>query len=95
MTPLTTSTEFTRTRRTRRSEGPRERVRETRLDPASFVYPMFVTHGRGVREPIPSMPGQHRLSVDQRGAEAREVRGLGVRAAMLFGIPAYKDDRGG
>ncbi len=69
-------------------------VRETRLDPASFIYPLFVTHGRGVREPIASMPGQARLSIDQLAAEARELRNLGVRAVMLFGIPASKDAEG-
>ncbi|MGE0228704.1 MAG: porphobilinogen synthase [Dehalococcoidia bacterium] len=91
MTILTTSTDFTRTRRTRRSEGLRGLVRETRVDAASFIYPMFVTHGRGVREPIASMPGQFRLSLDQLPAEAAELRQLGVRAVMLFGIPASKD----
>jgi porphobilinogen synthase len=69
-------------------------VRETRLDPASFIYPIFVTHGRGVRDPISSMPGQSRLSVDQLAAEARELHDLGVRAVMLFGIPASKDPEG-
>ncbi len=94
MTLLATSTDFTRTRRTRRTEGLRALVRETRLDPASFIYPMFVTHGRGVREPIASMPGQSRLSIDQLAAEAAELRRLGVRAVMLFGIPASKDATG-
>ncbi|MGE0134995.1 MAG: porphobilinogen synthase [Dehalococcoidia bacterium] len=91
MTLLTTSTDFRRTRRTRRSEGLRSLVRETRLDAASFIYPVFVTHGRGVRDPIESMPGQCRLSLDQLPAEAAELRRLGVRAVMLFGIPASKD----
>jgi porphobilinogen synthase len=94
MTILTRPAQFARTRRTRRSEAMRGLVRETRLDPASFIYPMFVTHGRGVREPITSMPGQSRLSVDQLAAEARELRALGVRAVMLFGIPASKDPEG-
>jgi len=94
MTILTRRAPFTRIRRTRRSEAMRGLVRETRLDPASFIYPMFVTHGRGVREPIASMPGQARLSIDQLAAEARELRELGVRAVMLFGIPASKDPEG-
>jgi porphobilinogen synthase len=66
-------------------------VRETRLHPGQFVYPLFVCHGDGVREPIVSMPGQSRLSVDQLGTEARELAALGVRAVLLFGLPAAKD----
>ncbi|MEE8336523.1 MAG: porphobilinogen synthase [Dehalococcoidia bacterium] len=88
------STGFTRTRRTRSSEALRGLVRETRLDPASFVYPIFVTHGVDVRQPITSMPGQSRLSVDQLAGEAEELRSLGVRAVLLFGIPAAKDPQG-
>jgi porphobilinogen synthase len=91
MTTTTRAVPFTRTRRTRGSEAMRALVRETRLDPAQFIYPLFVTHGQGVREPITSMPGQGRLSVDQLTAEARELRALGVRAVLLFGIPASKD----
>jgi porphobilinogen synthase len=91
MTTRTRSTPFTRTRRTRGSEALRALVRETRLDPESFVYPLFVTHGRGVREPIGSMPGQARLSLDALTSEARELRALGVRAVLLFGIPESKD----
>jgi porphobilinogen synthase len=85
---------FTRTRRTRSSEALRGLVRETRLDPASFIYPIFVTHGVDVRQPIESMPGQSRLSVDHLAAEAQELRSLGVRAVLLFGIPASKDPKG-
>ncbi len=91
MTTTTRFAAFTRTRRTRESEAMRALVRETRLDPAQFIYPLFVTHGRGVREPITSMPGQARLSVDALAGEARELRALGVRAVLLFGIPASKD----
>ena len=85
---------FTRTRRTRGSEALRGLVRETRLDPASFIYPLFVVHGSNVRQPIESMPGQYRLSVDQLAEEAAELRSLGVRAVLLFGIPASKDEVG-
>jgi len=59
-----------RMRRLRRSDGLRRMVRETRLSPSDFIYPVFVTVGRDVREPIPSMPGQSRLSVDQLAQEA-------------------------
>jgi porphobilinogen synthase len=85
---------FTRTRRTRRTAALRGLVRETRLDPSSFVYPIFVTHGRGAREPISSMPDQYRLSIDQLPGEARELRSLGIRAVLLFGLPASKDPVG-
>ena len=84
----------TRTRRTRRTEALRGLVRETRLDPEQFVYPLFVTHGRGVRTPIESMPGQYQLSIDQLAREAGELAGVGVRAVLLFGIPASKDFAG-
>ncbi len=94
MTIATRRTAFTRTRRTRRTEAMRGLVRETRLDPAQFVYPMFITHGTDVRTPIESMPGQYQLSVDQMAREAGELAALGVRAVLLFGIPAYKDAEG-
>ena len=85
---------FVRTRRTRGSEALRGLVRETRLDPASFVYPLFVVHGANERQPIESMPGQYRLSVDLLAGEAAELRALGVRAVLLFGIPGSKDPAG-
>ncbi|HJN92267.1 MAG TPA: porphobilinogen synthase [Dehalococcoidia bacterium] len=83
-----------RMRRLRRSESIRRMVRETHLSPADFVYPMFVVTGEDVREPIPSMPGQFHLSVDQMAVEAGELRSLGVLAVLLFGLPGYKDDVG-
>ena len=96
MTTTTTRlpTTFKRFRRLRRSEALRGLVAETRLDPHDFVYPLFVTHGRGVREEISSMPDQYQLSLDQLAGEARELRELGVPAVLLFGLPASKDDRG-
>jgi porphobilinogen synthase len=69
-------------------------LRETRLSPGGFVYPLFVTHGEGVREEIVSMPGQFTLSVDQLAREAEELRSLGIPAVMLFGLPASKDEVG-
>ena len=83
-----------RMRRLRRSEGLRRMVRETRLSPADFIYPVFVTVGRGVREPIASMPGQVRMSVDQLAQEAAELRSLDIPAILLFGLPASKDAEG-
>ena len=71
----------------------RRMIRETRLVADDFVYPLFVTHGRDVRAPIASMPGQSRLSIDQLPEEARELRALGIPALILFGLPARKDAR--
>jgi len=83
-----------RPRRLRR-EGLRELVRETRLAPEDFVYPLFVRPGEGVREPVPSMPGVHRHSVDGVVREAEAAREEGVRAVLLFGVPEEeeKDER--
>jgi porphobilinogen synthase len=67
---------------------------ETRLDPRDFVYPLFVTHGRGVRDEISAMPGQYQMSPDMLAAEARELRDLGIPAVLLFGLAASKDASG-
>lgn len=83
-----------RPRRLRISSTMRSMVRETTLTTSDFVYPMFVTHGRGVQKPIGSMPGIHQLSVDQLAGEAEELGSLGVPAVMLFGIPESKDPIG-
>ena len=91
---ITTQLPFARMRRLRRTAALRSLIRETRLSPAEFVYPLFVVHGRDVREEIPSMPGQHHLSLDRLPAEAEELRALGVRAVLLFGLPAAKDEAG-
>ncbi len=85
---------FRRFRRLRRTATLRALVRETRLVPLDLVYPLFAVHGRDVRQPIASMPGQFRLSPDLLAAEARELRALGVRAVLLFGLPAAKDEAG-
>jgi len=89
-----TQPSFRRFRRLRRSEPLRAMVRETVLDPASFIYPLFVMHGRDARREIPSMPGQFQLTIDQLPAEADELRRLGIPAVLLFGLPASKDERG-
>ena len=94
MVAITRTLAFTRTRRTRRTEALRSLVRETRLDPSQFVFPIFVTHGTGVRNEISSMPGQYQLSLDMLAAEVAELRGVGVRAVLLFGLPASKDAAG-
>ncbi|HEU4430515.1 MAG TPA: porphobilinogen synthase [Myxococcota bacterium] len=84
----------TRMRRLRSSEGLRRLVRETRLSRDDLVQPLFVVEGSGVREPISSMPGQHRFSVDQLVLECKELADLGVPAVILFGVPEEKDARG-
>jgi porphobilinogen synthase len=81
-------------RRLRRTEALRGMVRETRLHPSDLILPCFVVEGSGVREPIASMPGVHRHSVDQLVVEAKSVADAGVPAVLLFGIPARKDARG-
>jgi len=83
-----------RPRRLRKNETIRRMVRETKLSPDDFVYPLFVVHGRGVRQEIKSMPGIAQLSVDQAVREAEEVCGLNIPAVILFGIPEKKDARG-
>ena len=84
----------TRLRRLRATRALRGLVRETRLAPADFVYPMFVAHGIDRREPIAAMPGIDRLSIAHAVAEAGEARALGIPAVLLFGIPAAKDEEG-
>jgi porphobilinogen synthase len=83
-----------RTRRLRRSPALRSLARETRLDPASLIQPLFVVPGRDRREPIAAMPGQARLSPDLVLASARELASAGVGGLMLFGVPDAKDPEG-
>jgi porphobilinogen synthase len=83
---------ITRLRRLRRTEQLRSLVRETRLSPESFVYPLFVCPGKGIRKEVRSMPGVYNLSLDEAVKEAREVRSLGVPSVILFGLPETKDE---
>jgi porphobilinogen synthase len=82
----------TRLRRLRRTSQIRNLVRETRLTPEAFVYPMFVCPGEGVRKEVRSMPGVFNLSVDEAVKEAQEVHSLGIPSVILFGLPDRKDD---
>jgi porphobilinogen synthase len=84
----------TRMRRLRRSETLRRLVRETRLSRDDLILPLFVVEGSGVREPVASMPGVFRHSVDALVAEVKRVRDAGIPAVILFGIPDAKDARG-
>ncbi len=83
-----------RLRRLRGSEPIRRLVREHRVSRDDLILPLFVVEGRGVREPIGSMPGVFRHSVDQLVDEAKRVADLGVPGVILFGIPRAKDARG-
>ena len=78
----------TRLRRLRRTRPLRDLVRETELTPEHLVQPLFVTTGEGVRQPIEEMPGVERLSISEAVAEVTEIAAAGVRAVLLFGIPA-------
>ncbi len=82
----------TRLRRLRRTEILRSLVRETRLSPEAFIYPLFVCSGEGVRKEVGSMPGVFNLSVDEAVKEARATKALGISGVILFGLPAHKDE---
>lgn len=82
---------FRRFRRLRRTSGLRRLVRETRLSVDEFIYPLFVTHGFGVRREVSSMPGVFQLSVDQLPGELEDLRRHGIGSVLLFGIPESKD----
>lgn len=69
-------------------------VRETKLSPDDFIYPLFVTHGKGVKKEIISMPGNYQQSIDNLVKDCEEVKGLGIPAVILFGIPEHKDELG-
>jgi len=83
-----------RPRRLRQSENLRKLVRETRVSIEQLVYPIFVKAGNNLREEIPSMPGQDRISVDQLVREAESAANLGIPAVLLFGLPETKDEMG-
>jgi porphobilinogen synthase len=83
-----------RPRRLRSSATWRAAVRETHLDPAGFVLPLFIVPGEGVRTPVVSMPGVFQMSVDQAVEAGREAASLGVGGVILFGVPDEKDPEG-
>ena len=95
--PVTTTNKLSlthRPRRLRRTESIRRLVRETRLTPDCFVYPLFVCDGEGVRREVSSMPGVYQLSTDEAVREAEAARADGVAGVMLFGLPSSKDETG-
>lgn len=83
-----------RPRRLRNGAFLRKMVRETRLDKSSLIYPMFVREGEGLKEEIPTMPGQYRYSIDKLPYALEELVKAGVNAVMFFGIPDHKDECG-
>ena len=83
-----------RMRRMRESQILRHLAQETSISVNDFIYPIFVTHGRGVRNPIDPMPGMYQLSLDNLIPEIDEVVSLGIGAVLLFGLPANKDPEG-
>ena len=83
-----------RLRRVRELEPVRSLTRETRLSASNFIYPLFVTHGQGIRQPIEPMPGCFHLSLDMLAEEVAEVVELGLPGVLLFGLPAEKDPVG-
>jgi porphobilinogen synthase len=97
MSPRLASTQLhlpRRPRRLRRSAAIRGLVRETRLAPEMFIYPLFVTGGEGFRREVVSMPGVHQLSVDEAVKDARATRSAGVSGVLLFGLPDEKNESG-
>ena len=83
-----------RPRRLRSSAAIRGLVRETRLSPENFLYPLFVVPGEGQRREVTSMPGVFQLSVDEAVREAAAARAEGIPGVLLFGLPDEKDDVG-
>jgi porphobilinogen synthase len=76
----------------RQTENLRKLVRETRLSPDNFIYPLFVVHGKGIKKEIPSMLGNYQQSIDNIVKDAKESYSLGIPAIILFGIPEHKDE---
>jgi porphobilinogen synthase len=83
-----------RPRRLRLNENIRRMVRETKLSPDDFIYPLFVCHGKGVKKEISSMPGNYQQSIDNLVKDCEEVKSLSIPAVILFGIPEHKDEVG-
>jgi porphobilinogen synthase len=80
---------LTRMRRMRRDEFSRRLMRETRLSPEDLIYPVFVLEGSGQREPVASMPGVERLSIDLLVETARGAAGLGIPALAIFPVTPH------
>ena len=84
-------TPYYRPRRLRKTENIRRMVRETFVTKNDLIYPLFVCEGKNIKNPIPSMPGNFQMSIDNLVKEVQDVHRLGIPAIILFGIPAEKD----
>ncbi|MCX8031443.1 MAG: porphobilinogen synthase, partial [Thermodesulfovibrionales bacterium] len=82
-----------RCRRLRNNKAIRRMLRETYLSPDCFIYPLFVISGKGIKNPISSMPNCYQESVDQIIKSAKEIHDLNIPAIIIFGIPEYKDEK--
>jgi porphobilinogen synthase len=80
-----------RPRRLRQNDAFRRMIRETRLSADNFILPLFTINGKGMKNPIDSMPGHYQLSIDNLIKTASKAQELGIPAVMLFGIPEKKD----
>jgi len=85
---------ITRLRRMRKSEVTRNMIRETQLTRNDLIMPLFVRPGKGIQNPINSMPGNYQLSVDMLVEKCKELYDKGVQSVLLFGIPEHKDEHG-
>ena len=83
-----------RPRRLRRTSAIRDMVRETNLLTKDFIIPLFVKHGKSIKDPILSVPGHYHFSVDKIVDEVKEVHSMGIPSVILFGLPAKKDPVG-
>lgn len=83
-----------RMRRLRQNEALRSLVRETEISKTDLIYPMFVTEGENIKEPVESMPGIYQWSIDRIDEELDRVVNAGILGILLFGIPAHKDECG-
>ena len=91
MRPIQAPYPLTRLRRTRQNEAIRRLVRENTLSVGDFIWPIFVRSGEGIEEPVPSMPGVMRRSVDRCVIAAREAFDLGIPAICLFPYTSLED----
>lgn len=85
---------FRRHRRLRQNEVVRAMVRETIVDPSDLIYPLFVVEGTNIKREISSLPGNYHLSVDRLQEVVEEMKEVGVKSVILFGIPEHKDECG-
>lgn len=83
-----------RMRRLRVNEAMRSLVRENSISKNDLVYPVFVIEGENIKNPVDSMPGIYQWSIDRFDEELDRIRAAGIKAILIFGIPAHKDEEG-